>query len=360
MQRDLFRKFSKPRQYFIGVTTVALVSAICYFLSGYIGYRVVALIFLFTVSVIAMVFDIYPVLLVAFLSALIWDFFFIPPKFTFVVSHPEDALMLIMYFTIAMVNAALTFKNRQWEKIARKREEKRATLKLYNTVLNSLSHELRTPISTIIGAADNLKVDKTRLSESDKDELIAEISKASLKLNGQVENLLNMSRLESGVIKPIKDWCDISELIYNVKNQLKEYATDHIINVQVKENLPLFKIDFGLIQQSVYNLIYNAIIYTPAQSIVTVKAWQYNHNLLLSVEDNGSGFPEPEIEYVFEKFYRLRDSKTGGTGLGLSIVKGFIEAHEGKITLQNKKEGGAKFTISIPAESSTTNNLKNE
>lgn len=360
MQRDLFRKFSKPRQYFVGIITVALVSAICYLLSDYIGYRVVALILLFTVSAVAMVFDIFPVLLVAFLSALIWDFFFIPPKFTLVVSNPEDVLMLVMYFIIAMVNAVLTFKNRQWEKIARKREEKRATLKLYNTVLNSLSHELRTPISTIIGATDNLKLDKTKLSESDKDELIAEISKASLKLNGQVENLLNMSRLESGVIKPIKDWCDIGELIYNVRNQLKEYSRNHFIKINIEENLPFFKIDFGLIQQSVYNLIYNAIIYTSSESIITVKAWQQNHKLLLSIEDTGNGFPEDEIENVFEKFYRLRNSKTGGTGLGLSIVKGFIEAHEGTIKLENKNQGGAIFTITIPAEISQTNSLKNE
>lgn len=360
MQRDLFRKFSKPRQYFVGIITVVFVSAICYLLSAYMGYRVVSLILLFTVSVIAMFFDIFPVLLVAFLSALIWDFFFIPPKFTLLVTHADDVLMLVMYFTIAMVNAVLTYKNRQWEKIARKRDEKRATLKLYNTILNSLSHELRTPISTIIGATDNLKVDKMKLSESDKDELITEISKASLKLNGQVENLLNMSRLESGVIKPMKDWCDISELIYGVRNQLKEYSADHIIKINIKENLPLFKIDFGLIYQSVYNLVYNAIIYSQSTSTITISAWQDSSNLQIVVEDNGKGFPEGEIENVFEKFYRLKNSKTGGTGLGLSIVRGFIEAHNGNIKLENGKEGGAKFTITIPAEASRANNLKNE
>jgi two-component system, OmpR family, sensor histidine kinase KdpD len=199
-----------------------------------------------------------------------------------------------------------------------------------------------------------------KLSDSDKDELIAEISKASLKLNGQVENLLNMSRLESGVIKPIKDWCDVNELIYSVRNQLKEYTNDHIININIKDNLPLCKIDFGLIHQSVYNLIYNAIVYTPHMSVITVSAWEKANKLMITIEDNGIGFPESEIENVFEKFYRLKNSKTGGTGLGLSIVRGFIEAHDGNIKLENRKEGGAKFTITIPAEMSRANNLKNE
>jgi two-component system sensor histidine kinase KdpD len=360
MQKDLFRKFSKPRQYIVGIITVAFVSAGCYLVSEYIGYKIVSLILLFTVSVIAMFFDIFPVLLVAFLSALIWDYFFIPPKFTLLVMHADDVLMLIMYFAIAMINAVLTYKNRQWEKIARKKEEKRTTLKLYNTILNSLSHELRTPISTIIGATDNLKADKMKLSESDKDELLAEISKASLKLNGQVENLLNMSRLESGVIKPVKDWCDINELVYSVRNQLKEYSFDHIIKINIKENLPLFKIDYGLIYQSVYNLIYNAIIYTGSGSIISITARQNSNSLQIIVEDNGNGFPENEIENVFEKFYRLKNSKTGGTGLGLSIVKGFVEANNGFIKLENGRESGAKFTITIPAEFSAANNLKNE
>ncbi|MBI2722464.1 MAG: hypothetical protein HYX39_09840 [Bacteroidetes bacterium] len=223
-----------------------------------------------------------------------------------------------------------------------------------------MSHELRTPISTIICATDNLKTGKSKLSESDKEELLIEISKASLKLNGQVQNLLNMSRLESGVIKPVKDWCDINELISDVLSQLKEYSSSHNIKIRVEEDLPLFKIDFGLMQQALYNLLYNAIIYTPPHSIIVVSAVLRNGALVMCIHDSGKGFPVNEKDNVFEKFYRLKNSKTGGTGLGLSIVKGFIEAHDGIIILENKDEGGAKFTISIPAETSRPSNLKNE
>lgn len=356
MKEWILYRLSKKQQYIISIIMVMVVSAVCYFLAEIIGYKVVALILLFTVSVCAMFFDIFPVLAAALLSAIVWDFFFIPPKFTLAISKMEDLLMLMMYFIIALVNAVLTYKKRQWEKIARKREEKRTTFKLYNTLLNSLSHELRTPISTIIGATDNLKEQKSRLSDTDKDELLGEISKATLRLNGNVENLLNMSRLESGVIQPVLEPCDINEMIRGVNNELKEYSNNHFIQISVKEDLPLFKLDYGLISQALYNLIYNAILYTPEKTTITVKAFQNTKDLIIAIEDEGYGFPENEINNVFEKFYRINNTKTGGIGLGLSIVKGFIEAHKGKIKLENRSTGGARFTISLPVEVSMINN----
>lgn len=360
MQLAFINKLSKFHQCLLSIVAVCCVSVVCYFLSSFIGYRVVALILLFTVSVIAMFFEMLPVIIVAVLSALIWDFFFIPPKFTFLVASAENALMLAMYFIIALIHAVLTFKNRQWQKIDREREEKSNALKFYNTVLNSLSHELRTPIATIIGASDNLKIESHKLSTVDKDDLISEISKASLKLNAHVENLLNMSRLESGVIKPMKDWCDISELLFTVKNKLADYSTQHEIKIITEENLPLFYIDSGLIYQCIYNLVYNAIVYTPKNATIVIIASFVNNTLILIVEDNGQGFPENEIDNVFAKFVRLPETKTGGIGLGLSITKGFVEAHDGQIVLENKRSGGAKFQITLPVKTSSTNNLKNE
>jgi two-component system, OmpR family, sensor histidine kinase KdpD len=353
-------KASKTQQYLISILLIVLAAAICFSLSKYIGYHVVALLLLVTVSFIAMFFDILPVLLAALLSALIWDIFFIPPRFTLSVETTEDALLLAMYFIIASVNAALTFKIRQMEKKEVKKEQKENTLKLYNTLLNSLSHELRTPIATIIGAADNLLTDTSKLTGKNKEELVSEISKASLRLNRQVENLLNMSRIESGFLQPKKDWVDVGELIYDVVNRLKEFTQQHPVGIILKDNLPLFKLDFGLMEQVLYNLIYNAALYIPKYCVITVKAACINEKLVIHVEDNGTGFPPGETEKVFDKFYRLENSKTGGTGLGLSIVKGFVEAHEGTVRLENMPEGGARFTIEIPAETSYLSNLKNE
>lgn len=360
MEKDGIKTTTRKRQYIIAVLLVILVAAVFYLLSSYIGYRVVAFSLLVTVSLLAMFCDIIPVLVAAVLSALIWDFFFIPPRFTFSVGNTEDRLTLLMYLLVALVNAVLTFKIRQVEKQARRKEEKEKTLKLYNTLLNSLSHELRTPIATIIGATDNLATNADKITENDKKELLAEISKSSLRLNRQVENLLNMSRLESGFIEPKKDWCDINELVYDVVNRMKDTLEGRPVEILIKENLPLFKIDFGLIEQVLYNLLYNANAYIAKYCVITVRAACINDNLVIEVEDNGDGFPEEELDRVFDKFYRLKHTKTGGTGLGLSIVKGFVEAHNGTVTLMNMPDGGARFTIVIPAEASYLNNLKNE
>jgi len=340
--------------------SLIVVSLLCYGMSSILGYRVLGFILLISVSFVAMVFDILPVLLAAILSALIWDFFFIPPYYTFQVSSTEDSILLLMYFIIAMVNAALTYKLRRMEKAAILKEEKENTVKLYNTLLNSLSHELRTPIAAIIAATDNLQSGTSKLTAQNKNELVGEIAKASFRLNQQVENLLNMSRLESGFIQPKKDWCDINEIVYETVNRLEENNITQAIRININPDIPLFKLDKGMLEQVLYNILINATLYTPPKSIISIIAQDHADVLEVVIEDNGAGFPSNELENVFDKFYRLKNTRTGGTGLGLSIVKGFTEAMGGSVSLRNVASGGARFTIDIPAETSYLKNLKNE
>jgi two-component system, OmpR family, sensor histidine kinase KdpD len=354
------RKFSKRVQYVVSFLLITLISLACFTATGLIGYKVVALLLLVAVSLLAMLFDIMPVLLAALLSAFIWNFFFIPPLYTFHIADTEDALMFLMYFLVALVNIVLTSRIREAEKKARDKEEKEKTIRLYNTLLNSLSHELRTPISTIIGAVDTLKENKDKLSFENQVELLSEIDIASIRLNRQVNNLLNMSRLEAGTLHLKLDWCDTNELIYSVIQKLQIPVSKHSIEFEADETLPLFKLDSGLLEQILQNILHNAILYTPDDSIIKIKALCYENNCVISISDNGKGFPENEIQFVFDKFYRLPNSKTGGTGLGLSIAKGFTEAHHGTLILENLNTGGAKFTITIPAETSFIKNLKNE
>ena len=193
------RKLSHITQYFLSLLLVIAIALICFSFKNLIGYKIVALILLMAVSVVAMLFEILPVLLAAILSAVIWNVFFIPPLYSFRISNTEDLLMFLMYFIIALVNVVLTFKIREAEKKARDKEEKEKELKLYNTLLNSLSHELRTPIATILGSVEMLKDDEDKLSAVSQTELLDEIFTAGNRLNRQVENILNMSRLESGM-----------------------------------------------------------------------------------------------------------------------------------------------------------------
>lgn len=353
MQKFLLRKIEIWKQYVYSILLVLVVAVICYALTPYMGYRVSALVLLVTVSIIAVMFEILPVLLAAVLSAFIWDFFFIPPHFTIHVASTEDTILLIMYFIIAMVNAVLTYKIRQIEKLARQRKEKSNAVKMYNTLFNSLSHELKTPIAAIIGASDNLLAENENLTTEDKKQLVNEISKASFRLNRQVENLLNMSRIESGFLQPKTDWCDIAELLYEVTRRIGEEVPAVRININIDPALPMLKTDKGILEQVLYNLLMNAVRYAGQHNSIHIAANYKQHKLQLIIEDYGPGFPPEEIEFVFEKFYRLKNTTGSGTGLGLSIVKGFTEALGGTVQLQNKSTGGAMFTLLVPAESTT-------
>lgn len=327
---------------------------------GFAGHRVVAFMLLFSVSVLALFVDIRPVIVSAVLSAVIWDYLFIPPRYTFSVGDTEDQLLLLTYFLIAMIHAVLTYRIKEVQKEVRRKEVKANAAKFYNTLLNSLSHELRTPITTILGATDNLQSNKEKISEKDKDELLSEISTASMRLNQQVENLLSMSRIESGVFQVKKDWCDVKELVYTVLRRLEPAINNWRVTVFIPDHVPLFKLDFGLMEQILHNLINNILQHTEPGTDIIIKAECHDEKLVLSVGDTGKGFPEADLHKVFDKFYRVKGSGPGGTGLGLSIVKGFVEAHHGIIRLRNLPLSGAEFEIEIPTEVSYLNGLKNE
>jgi len=350
MNIKYFNQNSKS-QIFISIVSTLLVSLICYSLSNLIGYRSVALLLMATVSILAIFFSLYPVLVAATLSALIWDFFFIPPHFTFHVSSSEDVLLLLMYFVIALINGVLTSKFRSLEKMEVQKEEKHNTIKLYKTLFDSLSHELRTPIATIVCASDNLLQKDSHVSEGDKEKLIDEISIAAFRLNRLIDNLLNMQRLESGTLKIKPDWCEISELINSPVNRLKTELSTHSLQIIVQEDIPMIKLDFGLIEQALFNLLHNETLYTPLGSTINIEAKYLNDKLILIISDNGKGFSDEELKLLFSKFYRATAKTTGGTGLGLSIVKGFVEAHNGTVKVENNVPTGAKFTLEIPAES---------
>lgn len=360
MANLFINKLSKGRQCLYSMLLVAIASMLCFGITQFVSYRMIGFLLLLTVSLIAMFFDILPVLLSAVLTAVIWDFFFIPPYFTLTISSTEDVIMLLTYFLIALISAVLTYKIRQVEKEVRDKEDKANTVKLYNTLLNSLSHELRTPIATIVVATDNLLDNNVRLTTQNRYELITEIAKASFRLNQQVENLLNMSRLESGFIAPKNDWCDINEVAYDTVSRIEENKPPQKISISINPYLPLFRLDKGMLEQVLYNLVNNAITYTPPGSKIDITAVNYEDVLQIIVEDNGNGFPEEEKDKVFDRFYRIKNNTAGGTGLGLSIVKGFTEAMGGTIQLANKSEGGAKFTVNIPAKTSFLKNLTNE
>ncbi|HEY9165828.1 MAG TPA: sensor histidine kinase KdpD [Candidatus Kryptonia bacterium] len=220
--------------------------------------------------------------------------------------------------------------------------------RLYKTLFNSISHEFRTPIATIMGTSENLIQQGGSATKEVNQENLKEIHIAAERLNRLVANLLDMTRLESGMIQPKLDWCDIRDVINQSLKGLERELSQHEVEVAVEQNVPLLKLDFILIEQALTNLIHNAALYTPAGTKIEVKAYAEDDACAISVSDGGPGLPETDTDRVFEKFYRASEARAGGTGLGLTIARGFVEAHHGKITASNKSTGGAEFVIHLP------------
>jgi two-component system sensor histidine kinase KdpD len=227
--------------------------------------------------------------------------------------------------------------------------------KLYKTLFNSISHELRIPVSTIMGASDALLA-KDYEPET-RTALYQEINIASIRLNRLIENLLNMSRLDSGRISPHLDWCDLHDLINKVTQTLSVELKAFTVHCVLSDDMPLVKLDFGLMEQVLHNLLLNATQHAPEGSNIRVKFFYDNGFLMIQVMDRGPGFSQNDLSMVFNKFYRGESAVAGGTGLGLSIVKGFVEAHNGTIAAENRQNGGARFTIKIPTEISDIFNV---
>ncbi len=500
-KKSLVKIIPKPKsslsRYALASFLILLLSFLFFTVSDKIGYQTVSLLFLFAVTILPLLnFGPGPVFLAALLSALSWNYFFIPPLFTFHIARVEDGLMFFMYFLISSVSGYLTSKIRTQQMFLRQKEERTSALytlakelstanniddivstavrniqkiftadvavilhdteeklktishktgtffvdqsewhianwvyingqiagrftntlsscpatfyplkskssrsgvlgirtkdsrgflaeqenlletfitqiadaferenlniiaqksmvsyeseKLYKTLFNSISHELKTPITTIIGAVGSLNDPKILKNDLLLNELQKEIDLAANRLNRLVENLLDMARLESGNLKLKLDWHSVSDLINSIMNRTESEAAGRKIILRIQDDLPLFKFDFGLIEQALLNVLHNSLEYSPSNSEILIEVRRESSNCIINISDKGKGFPEETLEKLFDKFYRIPGTKAGGTGLGLSISKGFIEAHGGTINASNRASGGAVFSISIP------------
>jgi two-component system sensor histidine kinase KdpD len=217
-----------------------------------------------------------------------------------------------------------------------------------------VSHEFRIPLAAIMGAADTLMANQ--YPEEIKQDLYSQIFTASNRLNRLVDNLLNISRLENRKVAPNIDWVDIQDLFNQVVSDLEEDLKPFKITLEISSEMPLVKLDFGLIAQALYNLVDNSCKYAKPDSTITLKAFYDSGYLIIQEADRGPGFAPGAQEVLFNKFYRADQNTSGGLGLGLSIVQGFVEAHGGTISADNRAGGGAVFTIKIPTQISYTDN----
>jgi two-component system sensor histidine kinase KdpD len=226
--------------------------------------------------------------------------------------------------------------------------------RLRQALLTSISHDLKTPLAAIIGAAGTLRDFPAFLNDETKANLVGTIQDESERLNRFIANLLDMTKLESGAIVPNKAAHEVGEIVGTALQRAGKVLGGHGIKVELAADMPMVDVDPVLFEQVLFNLLDNAAKYAPPETTVRIQGWpdEGARSVCLQVLDEGEGIPQTDLEHVFEKFHRVRkgDSVRAGTGLGLAICRGFIEAMGGSITAGNRSDrSGAVFTITLPA-----------
>ena len=235
---------------------------------------------------------------------------------------------------------------------AQKAELLRRTDEIRQQLLASVSHDLRTPLASISASAESLLQPDVQWSDEDRKIFLTTIHGEASRLNRLVTNLLDVTRIESGALKPQKDWYDLAELAREAADRFRTRYPDRAVSVEAPEILAPIELDYVMIDEVLTNLLENAAKYTPLESPLEIRVQPSGQSQRLCIVDHGPGIPEGERERVFDKFYRLgRKSDVKGSGLGLAVTKGFVEAHEGRIWIDETPGGGATFCLDLPARS---------
>jgi two-component system sensor histidine kinase KdpD len=223
---------------------------------------------------------------------------------------------------------------------------------LKTALLNAVSHDLRTPLASIIASASSLRQRDVEWSESERDTFAADIEEQATRLSRIVTNLLDLSRMESGALRPERGWYDIGALIDDVVGRLRPLAASHALRVDVADDLPPVPLDYIEIDEVLTNLIENALRHTPSGTHVEITASVEGRDLVLAVSDDGPGIPAESLPHVFDPFMRLSTGSDGrgGLGLGLAVARGLVEAHGGQITAQRRGGGGTTFRVTLPLD----------
>jgi two-component system sensor histidine kinase KdpD len=223
------------------------------------------------------------------------------------------------------------------------------TERLRNSLLSAISHDLRTPLATIIGSASTLLESDGHLQAQDKLDLSRVIVDEAERMSNLISNILDMARLDAGVVELNKQWHPLEEIIGTVLTRLHKQLADRPVKVKLPSGIPMVLADAVMIEQVLINLLENAIRYTPQNSELDITADLSAHSVEISIADYGAGIPKGREEQLFEKFYQVRhEAAQSGVGLGLAICRAIVEAHGGKISARNKTGGGAVFTFILP------------
>jgi len=262
--------------------------------------------------------------------------------------HAMDAPERLHQLETFAAQTALALERARLADEAKEAEVRIESERLRNALLSSVSHDLRTPLATITGAISAILEDGERLDAATRRELLESVRDEGDRLNRLVQNLLEMTRLESGALALRKAWHPLEEIIGAALSRLNTQLAGRRVTTRVPPDLPLVAIDDVLIEQVLINLLDNTLKYTPAGTPIEVIATAGEQNVTVEIADHGPGLPPGEEDKVFDKFYRADAGAGRGAGLGLAICRGIVQAHGGRIWAQNLPGGGVAFLFTLP------------
>lgn len=298
--------------------------------------------YLLAVVIVAILWGQCPAIVTSILSVLSFDFFLVPPYLTLSVDRIQYVFTFIGLLIVGLVISTLASKMRE-------QAIQRQTEKLQTALLNSISHDLKTPLSSITGSLTVLLDNDSGLDDTTRKELLETAFEESDRLNRLVSNLLDMTRMDAGALRINRKPCELRDVLGVSLGQLKEKMGSRNIRIDIPKDFPEVSMDFLFMMKVFFNLVDNALKYSTADTPIDIKATALKDKVRIEIKDQGIGIPKGDMKQIFEKFYRVeRPQQITGTGLGLSICKGIIEAHGGEIIAQNNSDRGATFIITIP------------
>ncbi len=336
--------------YLMSVGLIALVTLIGEFVKRDLEPTNLVMLYLFIVVLVAARWGRRPAILASFLSVLAFDLFLVPPYFTLVVSDVQYIFTLIGLLTVGIMISELMEKMRKQSRKVKQLELLQVTEKLQTALLNSISHDLRTPLVSITGSLSILLHDASWFDEETRNELLENALEDSERLNRIVGNLLDMTRVEAGALKVSLKLCELRDVIGVSLQELKEKLIRRSVQIQIPPNFPEIPMDFSLMVKVFVNLIDNAVKYSTDGTPIQIQAKAQENKVRIEISNEGIRIRKEDLQRIFDKFYRaVKPDQVRGIGLGLSICKGIVEAHGGNIWAEShpaKKE--TTFVVLLP------------
>lgn len=356
------------RGYAVAVLFVGAATGLSRLGGSYLALPDVVMLYLLAIVLVATRTRLGPALFAAALSVASYDFFFIPPLFTFVVDDARNILTFVMMFLVGIAVSVVTLRFRRQEQEARLREERAeaATMRarseeMRSSMLSAVSHDLRTPLAAITGAASALREDSPNLSGEQRHDLLDTIADESERMERLIANLLDMMRFTSGGVTIRREWVPLEEVVGSALARTERRLAGRAVTTDLPAGLPLVPVDSVFLELVFVNLLENAIKYTPAGTSIAITARAERDAVLVEVADQGQGIPPEDREKIFEKFQRGTHPGVAGVGLGLPICRAIVQAHGGTLVVADSPRGALfRFTLPLvgdppplPAESST-------